>query len=48
MDSLVKLWCCQTIVREGMEEMTRDVVEGCETVASRLRHDNATWLSGAV
>ena len=34
--------------RERMEETTRDIVEGCEGVASGLGHDTATCLSGAV
>ena len=34
--------------REGTEEKTRDIVDGCEGIASGLVHDNATCLSGAV
>ena len=34
--------------REGTEETTRDVVEGCEGVTSGLGQDNATCLSSAV
>ena len=48
-ESVCGLWA--TLVpnnREGMKERTRNVVEGSEGVVSRLGHDNATWLSGAV
>ena len=34
--------------RERTEETTRDIVEGCESVANVLGHDNATRLSGTV
>ena len=44
---LAKLWC-ETIVREGMEERTRDDFDDCKNVVSDLRHDNATCLSSAV
>ena len=43
---MMHLWC-QTI-RAGTEETTRDIVEGCEGVASGLGHDNAMCLSGTV
>ena len=34
--------------RDGTEKRTRDVVEGSEGIVSRLGHDIATCLSGAV
>ena len=48
-ESVCGLWA--TLVpnnHEGMQERTRDVVEGSECVVNGLGHDNATCLSGAV